>query len=546
MTPVRTMPIATSTFATALLAALALGGCTSLSEPEIEDDPCVATTPIAVGQSMNGQLDEGDCRQPDGALGDRWGLELTEQTSLQIDLTSSVFDPVLELRSQSGAVLARNDDFQSLNSRINHTLPAGSYVILARSYGERMAGSYQLTVAEGPDCSPVGELEVGQSVAGSLTSDDCVFDHFTIDNWTLEVTSPQELRIEMRSDDFDVALLLRDERGDVYYGAGPNGPSGDAIMEVDLPPGRWTVSAGGTTTGTSYSLTADLAPPCAPGTDMRIGHSVSGDISWSDCLFDGWAPADSFAVTLDAESAIDIRLKSADFEPFMVLRDQTGRDVAVGWADMTAGTARIRTSLEAGTYALFALSYDWPPEGAYQLSIADIECSAMGSLGVDESASGTLTVDDCARAGGAYQDLWELDVTADATVRIDLTSPDFDAYLTLRDDLDDVIATDDDGGSGLDSRIEVALAAGAYTISASSFGAGQTGAYDLATSVVTPVAAAVPEVTVDVTAGTTVKAAAVSFGLAAGSPSRTLERLRREWQLSSGGASAPLRGGKIR
>jgi hypothetical protein len=67
----------------------------------------------------------------------------------------------------------------------------------------------------------------------------------------------------------------------------------------------------------------------------------------------------------------------------------------------------------------------------------------------------------------------------DTTARIDLESDAFDAFLVLKDSQGNVVASDDDGGSGLNSRIERVLAAGTYEIVASSFGPNQTGAYQL-------------------------------------------------------------------
>ncbi len=94
------------------------------------------------------------------------------------------------------------------------------------------------------------------------------------------------------------------------------------------------------------------------------------------------------------------------------------------------------------------------------------------------SAEAVLAAD-FLRAGGAYQESWELVLAHDTTARIDLVSTVFDAFLVLKDSQGNVVASDDDGGDGLNSRIERVLAAGTYEIVASSFGANQTGAYRL-------------------------------------------------------------------
>ena len=126
-----------SSFELVLYALLCLGVATcgnddsvGVNENENENenevvDPCRATSPISMGQSIGGQLNANDCVQPDGAYGDRWSLSLSGQTDVRIDLTSSAFDAVLELQDILGNVIAQNDDVgATLNSRIIRTLQA--------------------------------------------------------------------------------------------------------------------------------------------------------------------------------------------------------------------------------------------------------------------------------------------------------------------------------------------------------------------------------------------------------------------------------------
>ncbi len=147
------------------LGVAACGGDDSVGPKVNENDPCQATSPISMGQSLAGQLNANDCGQPDGAYGDRWSLSLSGQTHVRIDLASNAFDAFLELRDDVGNVIAQNDDAgASLNSRLIQTLQSGSYIILARSLAPGQTGSYQLSVSEGPDCSPLGALQLGQTV----------------------------------------------------------------------------------------------------------------------------------------------------------------------------------------------------------------------------------------------------------------------------------------------------------------------------------------------------------------------------------------------
>ena len=161
---------------------------------------------------------------------------MSGQTDVRIDLTSNAFDAFLELQDDVGNVIAQNDDAGgSLDSRIIQTLQTGSYTILARSLAPGQTGSYQLSVSEGPDCSPVGVLELGQTVTGDLAADDCLFEFGgNMDNWSLSLASTQRLRIDLKSGDFDEVVLVRDQGGNIINGADGGGPTAHARLEIEL------------------------------------------------------------------------------------------------------------------------------------------------------------------------------------------------------------------------------------------------------------------------------------------------------------------------
>jgi len=71
-------------------------------------------------------------------------------------------------------------------------------------------------------------------------------------------------------------------------------------------------------------------------------------------------------------------------------------------------------------------------------------------------------------------------MTQGRTYQIDLMTAAFDAYLRLENPKGENVASDDDGGEGLNSRIKyVAPATGDYTVCAMSLGGGSTGKFKL-------------------------------------------------------------------
>ena len=111
---------------------------------------------------------------------------------------------------------------------------------------------------------------------------------------------------------------------------------------------------------------------------------------------------------------------------------------------------------------------------------------ALNDLG---TLSGTVTVTgaldgDCVSPNwsGELARFYSFTLATAGSVEIDLVSSEFDAWLTLREGADvsgRALLHDDDGGQGTNARIETGLSAGTYTIEATSFAPGETGAFTL-------------------------------------------------------------------
>jgi hypothetical protein len=103
---------------------------------------------------------------------------------------------------------------------------------------------------------------------------------------------------------------------------------------------------------------------------------------------------------------------------------------------------------------------------------------------------GTLTTASCKLGRGSYADRWELIVPNAVDVDISLTSDDFDAYIYLRNSSEDVIGSDDDGGSGGfndgNSRLAGRIQPGTYYIMTTTFNDDAVGNYALSVAVTAP------------------------------------------------------------
>lgn len=112
--------------------------------------------------------------------------------------------------------------------------------------------------------------------------------------------------------------------------------------------------------------------------------------------------------------------------------------------------------------------------------IVDERCASR-RVYLPTTVDAALTGYDCLTddATESFVDYYELRITQTQWVDLYLESFDFDAYLMLFDEWDELVTEDDDGGESTDAWITVRLTPGRYYIAATSHAGGETGAYRL-------------------------------------------------------------------
>ena len=368
-----------------------------------------------------------DCQSmvADRGYAQYYTFTLDQQSNVTIDLMSSV-DPYLYLRqgtARSGTALHENDDIASggvnLNSRISATLSAATYTIEAATYDADETGAFTLTIS-------------------GLTGDD--------------------------GEDETVT-----EPGDMETG------------QCDAIP----ITANGTVTGT-------WADDCQSQVTDR-----------------GYARYYSF--NLDQESAVTVTLES-EVDTFLYLRQGAATsgtslyhndDIASGGVNLNS---RITAALAAGAYTIEATTYAVDQPGSFTLTVSglsgddgddetvtepgDMETGQCDAIPV--TANGTVTgtwADDCQSqvTDRGYARYYSFTLDQESAVTVTLES-EVDTFLYLRSGdarSGDALYLNDDiasGGVNLNSRITATLAAGAYTIEATTYKEDETGSFTLAVS----------------------------------------------------------------
>lgn len=146
---------------------------------------------------------------------------------------------------------------------------------------------------------------------------------------------------------------------------------------------------------------------------------------------------------------------------------------------VTTYTATIDRCVEDLAGNKMASDYSW--------SFTTMSCLVVITpIWVGETINGNLSASDCESSyrSGSYADKYSFNASSGDMISIE-TNASFDTYLYLIGPSGSVVAQDDDGGSGLNSRIPPGSgwytlpSTGTYTIEATSYRSGQTGSYTL-------------------------------------------------------------------
>ena len=161
-------------------------------------------------------------------------------------------------------------------------------------------------------------------------------------------------------------------------------------------------------------------------------------------------------------------------------------------ADTNNGTAEAQLflSLPQGEYLLLATASS-VSGGTYVLrsQTVPVRNCTEDSAAVPASVRGSLGSSDCRYADYvpftsyfSFSHVYKVEIPTKGIFTADLISTQFDAYLYILRDNKQVIAEDDDTGGNSNSRLILNLSPGTYTLVATSYDNGETGSFELRTS----------------------------------------------------------------
>ena len=263
----------------AYAASLDLTGGYSLSYTftPLAQPACPAAMSMAPNQYiMNAQVGSASCLGTDGRLADFYTFTLPAASTEAVIMLSNFLPPDVTLYRSDGTPLRTDQDsYAYYNSIIVQSLPAGTYLLKARSADPNTEGYYSLYLEFQPGASPQLCAPLSLPAAGSVSATtsfaSCAwYDKTFADVYRLSVTgSTQSLAIGAQSNTLDTALVLMDAKGNVLATDNNNSAGGlNSLISQTLAPGVYFVAvkplSDPTSTGSYVLTTVSSPPPAAP------------------------------------------------------------------------------------------------------------------------------------------------------------------------------------------------------------------------------------------------------------------------------------------
>ena len=308
------------------------------------------------------------------------------------------------------------------------------------------------------------------------------------DDYTFSGNVGQRAVVDLRSGDFDPYVFVRAPSGEQFDNDDFEGDASRSLLSLDLAErGEYDVTVTSYEKGETggYTLSIDVGSNTGLAARLdRSGRLESGDETLRSGEF-----VDNYEFEGTPGQHVTIDLRSSAFDTYLILTDPAGEQTENDDADDGGvGHSRIDADLtESGTYRVLVTSYETGESGPYSLTIdPSAERTAptardVTTLTVGAPLRGELDGDDSTFSAGEYHDTYVLDGAEGSTVRVELSSADFDTYLGLVTPSGEEIANDDYEGATDRSVIELTLPeTGRYRVQATSYAAAETGSYRLA------------------------------------------------------------------
>lgn len=445
--------------------------------------------PLGNGLGARGRLEAGDTTLESGEFIDLIPMELQAGQSVTVDLRSPAFDTYLTVMSPR-EVPTHNDDFEGSKDHSQVTLVAdetGTWIVAVTSYAPGETGDYQVevSISEAQPATEQVTRHSGRLEAGDVTLESGEF----VDSYPFEGRQGEFVVVDLRSTQVDPWLEVRAPSGEAFVNDDHEGDRSRSQLALNL-----TESGTYTAYVTTYQAGAagayDLAIHRGGATAPAAGDVVTerGTLAEGDETLDSGEYVDTFTFDGRPGQQVHIDLEATGFDGYLVLLTPGGETLHNDDAEGLPGHSVIEAPLgELGTYGVVVTSFKAGESGDYTLTVRVTEGEGYSRqrdaavLAPGAPVSGTLEEGDALLEGGEFIDIYAFEGTAGQKLTVALTSTAFDPFLGVQlPSGGNPVENDDHEGRRDMSRISFQLQeTGRYRVLATSYGAGEGGAYEL-------------------------------------------------------------------
>ncbi|PCI73832.1 MAG: hypothetical protein COB20_15775 [SAR86 cluster bacterium] len=329
------------------------------------------------GRFERGSLRAGDDTRMNGSYSDSYTFIADRGDSTIVDLRSGEFDTFLTVRAPNGEEFT-NDDYEASFDRSLVSIPrteTGVYEVIVSSYAEAETGGYTLEFTT--DERPLESLN--RQINGVLVFEDDAFtDGEYYDSYDFEGRPGQSVTLDLRSDDFDTYLILRQPNGEALANDDTDG-SNSRIEVILSEAGNYEVvvsSFAGGETGEYRLNIAEITDQSGGASSevatvsLRLGDSVTGDLVDGDQVSENDGFQDSYFFTGNSGETIVVDLTATDFDTVLSLQTPAGELFENDDYQGSTDQSQLQLTLqESGRYRILVSSYSSGETGGYQLAV---------------------------------------------------------------------------------------------------------------------------------------------------------------------------------
>jgi len=295
-----------------------------------------------------------------------------------------------------------------------------------------------------------------------------------ITSWTdgsqelqLQIEQSAHYQIDMESDEIDSVLKLTGNGLELEDDDGGEGLN--ARLFVHLKPGTYTLNPSGYHSS-EEDITSGIYTLAVKTFPVPAELNNEGRLPLDGTVFTGLFEGQDRTYTLQLEQTqwVTIDLRSEMFDAYLSLK---GKNIERENDDGGEGlNARLSVVLDPGTYEIIAQAAR-PGTGLFELSATARDVPPAKRLTLGQPTQAQLQANS---SGERYT----FTVNNPGRYVIEMTSADIDSHLRLYRGSEQ-IAEDDDGGNGVNARIDAELSRGSYLIEASAYSSDESGNYQI-------------------------------------------------------------------